>query len=136
MKKIVVPGLVAGLVMLVVGVGLSILFEVLWPGLKKEYSNFLLFRAMKDPLMQYYFVHPFAVGLIIAWIWDKAKKSIPGKGNARAINFATAYWVVTIPGMLMTYACFKVSLLMVLSWTVTIYFQALFAGLVFTKLNK
>ncbi|OGC23365.1 hypothetical protein A2291_06870 [candidate division WOR-1 bacterium RIFOXYB2_FULL_42_35] len=136
MKKIIVPGLVAGIAMLVVGMIISKLFNLAVPTLMAEYQNPALFRTRLDPQMLLFFAWPFVLGLALALVWNKVKGVIPGRLLTRATQFGLGYWIVaSIPGMLITYASFPVSPLMVTSWTVGGFFQAIAAGAVLAKIN-
>ena len=73
MKKVVISGLVTGIVMLIVGLGMGPISNYLFPKVITEYQNPQLFRAWTDPIMSLYFLHPFLVGFILAWIWNKTK---------------------------------------------------------------
>ena len=135
MKKILIPGLVAGVAMLIAGMIVSQLINLAFPALMEEYKA-ALFRPWEDPLMSLYFAHPFVVGLALAFVWDKVKGLLSGGPLKRATNFALAYFIVaTIPGMLISYSSFPLSILMILSWTLSSLIQAWTAGLVLAKLN-
>ena len=138
MKKILLSGLVAGFVMLIVSMIISALFGIVFPSLQTEYSNPNLFRSWSDPLMSLYFVYPFVLGLILAWVWDKTKGLFKEKIFWKnAVNFAFGYWLVaSVPGMLITYSSFPLSLIIVLSWTVGGLVQAVCAALVYSKMNQ
>jgi hypothetical protein len=86
--------------------------------------------------MQLFYVHPFLVGLILAWVWEKIKKIVKGKGTAKGVNFGLTYFLIVVPGMLMSYSTFKISLLMVTTWTISVLVQALVAGIILAKTNK
>ncbi len=137
MKKIVVPGLVAGLAMLVVSMIVGKLFNLAFPSLMAEYQNTALFRPWSDPVMNIYWAQPFILGLILAWIWDMTKSLVAG-GNAcvRGCRFGAIYWVVTVPGMVMSIASFPLSLVMVISWSASILAQALTAGYILALMNR
>ena len=137
MKKIVLPGIVAGLAMLIVGVIVGQIFNAVFPSLMAEYQNTNLFRPWSDPIMNIYWAHPFIVGLILAWIWNLTKGLVAG-GNTciRGCRFGAIYWVVTIPGMVISYASFPLSLLIVISWTASVLAQALTAGYILALMNK
>jgi membrane protease YdiL (CAAX protease family) len=136
MKKVVIPGLVSAVAMFLAGMVINILTMKLFPGLMREYNNHFMFRSMKDPLMNLYYVQPVLTGLIMAWIWDKAKKIIKGKGLTKGVNFGLIYLLVILPGILMDYGTCKISLLMVISWLVGILVQGIVAGMVLAKMNK
>src|SRR4030065_348260 len=128
MKKIILFGLLAGLAMLVISVALSLLFNLIFPSVAAEYNNTNLFRPWSDPIMYLMLVEPFILGIILAWIFSITKGLFKDK-NAwkRGIYFGLCYWVITIPGMVMSYSSFPISLLMVMTWSAGILIQALVA---------
>lgn len=128
--------LLVGLVMLVVGFLISQLTVYLLPTLTAEYSNSALFRTWSDPKMWLYFVYPFAAGLLLAWIWTKVRGRFTGKFWQRGTKFGLVAWIVTLPGMLMSYSSFPVSLNLVLSWTVSNLVQLIVAGILLAKVAK
>ena len=69
MKKIILGGLLTGLAMLIAGMIAGQLVNLLMPSLQTQYANPCLFRPWADWHMNLYFLHPFAVGLALAWIW-------------------------------------------------------------------
>ena len=137
MKKIVGSGLLAGLIMGIVGMGLSYLFNMVSPSLQAEYQNENLFRAWEDPLMMIMPLYYFIFGIILTWIWNKTKSLIRGTTGARGLRFGLTVWLmISIPGMFMTYTSFALSFSIVLSWTVMGLVNAILVGLLFAKLNK
>ncbi len=137
MKKIIVSGLLAAIAMLAVGFGVGYGLMAIFPTLTAEYANTALFRPWNDPVMSLYFAHPFLLGFILAWVWSKVKGVIGGAGwAARGARFGLAYWLVSVPGMIISYASFPLSLIMVISWSVSILVQALAAGLIYAAVNR
>ncbi|MBI3638312.1 hypothetical protein HY227_01045 [Candidatus Wolfebacteria bacterium] len=134
MKKIILWGIIAGVIMLFIGLAIDSLAKVLFPLIRAEYENPGLFRPWSDPLMSLYFLYPFLVGIILAWVWTKVKGifDLSGAWNA-GIRFGLIYWLVSIPGMLISYASFPLSLTMVLIWTIGGLLQSLVAGVLFAK---
>jgi hypothetical protein len=136
MRKVLITGIIAGVAMLIVGMIVSQLINLAFPALITEYKA-TLFRPWDDPLMSLYFAHPFVLGLALAFIWDRVKGLLSGGPMKRATNFALAYFIVaTIPGMLISYSSFPLSILMILSWSLSSLLQAWTAGLVLAKLNS
>lgn len=137
MKKILLPGIAAGVTLLVAGMALSFLFNAAFPSINVEYANTSLFRPWADPLMSVFFIYPFALGIIFAWVWDKTKTLIHGTDVQRGLKFGVAAWLVaTVPGMIVTYSSFQVSLLIVITWTLIGLANGVISGLIFAKLNK
>lgn len=137
MKKIIFYGLLAGLAMLIANFILSAILNYLFTALSSEYNNTNLFRPWSDPLMFLFFAHPFVLGVIWAWVWSKTKALFTSeKDYENGLNFGFVFWLVSLPGMLISYSCFQISLTMALSWTLGILVQALIAGFVFSKAIK
>lgn len=138
MKKILIAGLAAGLAMLIVSLGLNQLFNAVIPGLSNEYMNPALFRPWSDPLMMLFFLHPFVVGIALSWVWSIVKSIVPGVGAwKKGFNFGLAYGIVTsLPGMLISYSSFQISLWMILSWTIAGLIQTIVAGMVLARMNR
>lgn len=132
MKKIIVPGLVVGVVLFVIGMLLSMIFNMLIPSLQAEYQNPNMFRPWSDPLMSLFFAHPFLFGLGLAYVWDKIKGAIGGNPLNLTIGIVV---ISTIPGMVITYSSFPVSITMVLTWTIMGIVNAYVGGLILSKMN-
>jgi len=137
MKKIILPGLLAGLVMVVISALVGFLSNLAFPALGAEYSSSGIFRPWSDPLMYLIYLQPFILGILLAWAWHKTKRLFKGPAWKRGALFGLCFWLVaSVPGMLISYSSFKLSLAMVLSWTLAGLLQALAAGMVLAKLNK
>lgn len=137
MKKIVIPGLLAAVLMTIVGMGIGMIFNAAVPSLGEEYMNPAIFRAWDEPLMQLFFVYPFILGFALAWVWDKVKGLIKGNMWKRGLVFGLVFFLIgSIPGMFISYSTFQVSFLMVLSWTLNGLTNGVISGWVFAKLNK
>lgn len=136
MKKIA-TGLLAGAVMLILGMLIGQVFHLFIPSLKTEYENPQLFRPWSDPMMSLYFIVPFINGIIFAWLWSLTKQDIHAENKLeRGFRFGFIYWIISIPGMIMSYSSFPLSFMMVFSWSATILVQGLCAGLIFYKMLK
>lgn len=131
MKKIFFSGLVSGLVMAIVGALLSMLWTTVFPWLAVEYANGL-FRPWSDPLMSLIFVVPVISGFVMAAIWQAHKTVLQKKWW----NFATVLSVLSILGMIMTYSCFPISFLMLMTWCVSMIIQYLLGTWILMKMNR
>ncbi|MBN1792677.1 hypothetical protein JW826_03255 [Candidatus Woesearchaeota archaeon] len=137
MKKVLWPGLVAGVAMLITGMIVTMAVSAIFPGLAVQYENTSLFRAWEDPLMSLFFAAPILLGLILSHIWSHAKNLFKHKKPCkRGAHFGFCYWVVTIPGMIITYSSFPISLGLVASWSASILIQGVVAGIILSKMNK
>ena len=137
MKKILLPGIISAVSVFIVTMGINYLFNFISPGLKSEYENSNIFRPWEDPLMMLIFICPLILAFILAFIWDKVKSIFNGSYLNNVISFTLIYWIATsIPGMIMSLSSFKISVIMVISWTVSGFFQVLTASLITIKMNK
>lgn len=138
MKKVIIPGLVAGVLMLVASLVFGMITSSVFPSLMTEYSNPALFRSWSDPLMYYMYLHPIVMGLLLSFVWYKANTLIKEKDPVKkGILFATYVWVIfTIPGMLISWSSFPISLLMVVTWALSALIQYAVAGVVFAYMSK
>jgi hypothetical protein len=134
MKKIILPGLVAGATLLV----LSILgiYATIWlfPTLAVLYFDPAFDTQSERAIL--YFAHPFIAGLALSWFWERCKGLFKGSFLRRGIEFGLLYWLVAVlPMMWLIYSAIAVPLLLVSSWVVFGLIQATAAGLVLGKMN-
>ncbi|GCC50378.1 hypothetical protein SanaruYs_05930 [Chryseotalea sanaruensis] len=138
MKKIILIGLAGGILVLVIGMLTGKIYEVLAPSIKTEFQNTNLFRPWIDPIMSLYFVHPFLLGIILAWVWSKVNPVISADTDLKkGLWFGLFVWMAaTLPGMLISYASFPISLLMIIAWTISALLELLCLGILFSKTLK
>jgi len=136
MNKIILPGIIVGVVNLILGMLVSYLFMV-FPSVAMDYNNASIMRPWSDPIMSLFFLYPFVLGIILAWAWDKAKVLFKGTWAERGAKFGLTIFVIdTIPGMLISYSSFPLSLVTIISWTVSGLICAVAAGIILAKINK
>lgn len=132
MKKVIGPGLLLGVIILVIGMITSYLFMFI-PSVAAEYNSGFM-RSWQDPLMMAFFLYPFILGLVFAWLWAKTKTSFKGKWRGCYFGWLL-FFLTTVPGMFITYTSFNLSFLIVLSWTVSGFLSAKIAGFFLAWIN-
>ena len=135
MKKILLSGLLVGLVMLVISVALNFLWPVIFPSVTVEYQT-PLFRPWSDPLMSLIFVCPVLTGFFMAWVWNMFKNYHMFPISKKVLTFSGSFVVMSIIGMIMTYSCFPISFLMLMTWCVSMVVQYFVGTWVLAKMNK
>ena len=134
MKKIILVGLLAGVVLLILSIlGLYI---TIWffPSLAAQYYD-PAFDSGPDKYLLYY-VHPFVIAMALSWFWNRFKTLLTGSFLTRGIEFGVIYALIAIlPALWLTYSAISVSLAIVATWLLFGLLQGLIAGLVFEKLN-
>ena len=130
------PGLMTGLAMLIISLIFSMALQIIFPQIAQEYAT-QMYRSYSDPLMLLFYLGPFILGLIIAWVWELTSLIMKGDDLTKAVNFSLVYLVLTqIPGMFMTYTSMNVSLLLIMSWILTNFVQVLCGSIIISKMNK
>ena len=130
------PGLVAGLVMLIIMFLVSYGFVMIFPQIELEYST-QMYRSYDEPIMLLFYLMPFILGLIVSWVWTLTYIIMKGDELTKVVNFTLAFFVITqIPGMYATYTSMNVSLLMISSWMLANLLQVFFGTYVVSKMSK
>jgi len=134
MKKIIIAGLVAGVVLLILSaLGLYITIW-LFPKIASQYFD-PAFDVQSSRVMIYY-LHPFVIALALSWFWSRFKGVLKGSFLTRGIEFGLIYMMVAIfPMMWLIYSAMSISLEMVATWFVLGLLQGVIAGLIFEKMN-
>lgn len=136
MKKTILSGFLAGIVMLIACILFSTALMYFFPNLMKQYDNIQLYRSMKDPVSMLFSLHPLIVGMILAFIWDKTKSLFTTKKFlSKGVQFALVYYIVILPGLFISYVTSPYSIAIVMTWAVNVLILALLAGLVYEKVN-
>lgn len=134
MKKIIISGLVTGVILCVFSV-LS-LYLTIWffPKLALQYFD-PTFNEQASRIM-IYFLHPFVISICLAWFWNRFKGILTGSFLTRGVEFGLVYVIIaTLPSMWLIYSAISVSLTMVTTWFLFGLFQGVIAGLIFEKMN-
>jgi len=132
MKKIIWPGILLGLIMLIVGMIVSYLFMLI-PAVNADYNSEFM-RNWQDPAMMLFFLYPFILGIAFALLWNKTKSSF--KGKMRGCYFGwMLFFLTTVPGMWITYTSFNLSFLTIIGWSVSGLVNAKIAGFFLAWIN-
>lgn len=135
-KKIILPGIIAGVAILIAGLAVSYLFMA-FPAVSVDYQNVALMRSWQDPTMSLFFLYPFILSMILSWVWNRSKSLFSGGWAGRGAKFGLVIWIIsTVPGMFISYVSFPISLLTVISWTVGGLVNGIICGLIFSKMNS
>jgi len=134
MKKIILPGLIAGAILFVLSYGGIYLAVKFSPALFVEYNN-PLFNSDGSRDMLFY-LHAFVISFALSWFWDRFKGLFHGNFMLRGVEFGFVYAIVALlPVMWITFSSLDITVLTVLSWFAYGFIQATIAGLVFAKIN-
>ena len=129
-KNAIMSLVIVGIIGAVIMFASTPVFEILSPGLAKEYEQ-PAFRPWSDPVMSLFFAYPFAVGLFAALFYEQVRSSFPGnRPFKKGIHYGFMLWLVTgIPAFIVNYSSFTFSLPMILSWTISGLITLLLGGM-------
>ena len=134
MKKIALPGLVAGIILFIISYGGLYLSVRFFPSLFIEYNSPLFNSDGSRDLL--FYLHPFIISFALSWFWDRFKGLFKGTFVLRGIEFGFVYAMVALlPVMWITFSSLDITIATVLSWFLYGLMQAMFAGLIFAKIN-
>ncbi len=134
MKKIITSGLVASAALLLFAYVALLIMPILLPKVAEEYYKPAFISDESRNFL--YYVHPVVLGFGLAWFWNRFKSLLKGNALLQGIEMAIIYVLIaTIPSLLITYSAIDVSLMTIWSWVLYGFFQALIAGIIFSRMH-
>jgi len=134
MKKIFYSGLIAGASLFVISYGSLFIAIRYIPEFFVSYNN-PLFNSdgSRDVL---FYLHAFIISFALSWFWERFKPLFKGSYLLRGMEFGFVYAVIALlPVMWITFSSLDISILMVSSWFLYGFLQAIIAGIIFAKIN-
>lgn len=134
MKKVLLSGLIAGILLFIISYGGLFLTIQFFPEFFVMYNN-PLFNSdgSRDVL---FYLHAFIISMALSWFWERFKGLFKGPFLLRGLEFGLVYAVVALlPVMWITFSSLDITLVMVLSWFFYGLVQAVLAGVLFARIN-
>jgi len=134
MNRVLAAWLIAGIVMLLLGLAMLYAGIYFFPHIADEYFSPVFRRAGETDWT--FYVHPFILAFALKWFWERYKGIFKGGILLRALEVALVYGIVALlPILWLTFSAIDVSFKMVITWFIYGVVQAFAAGIVFAKLN-
>jgi len=134
MNKIIRSGLVASIILLAFAYLCLLLMPILLPKVAEEYYNPAFVNDETRNML--YYLHPVVLAFGLAWFWNRFKSLLKGNALMQGIEMALIYAAIaTMPSLLILYSAIDVTLLTVGSWLLYGFFQALIAGIIFSRMH-
>ncbi len=134
MNKIIRTGFIAGLVLFTICYGSLYLAVHFFPMLFVEYNNPLFNSDGSRDLL--FYLHAFIISFALAWFWERFKGLFHGPFLLRGLEFGLVYALVAlVPVMWITFSALDITGYMVGSWLAYGTVQAIFAGVIFARIN-
>ena len=136
MKKVLISGLVAGVILSILSYG-GLFLAVTLPMMQSFFVEYLSNVFISDRSRDFFFYsHALLISMALSWFWERSKKVFHGHFILRGLEFGLAYTIAgLLPILWMTYSQIDVSQTMVLSWLGFGFLQSCAAGIIFAKMN-
>jgi hypothetical protein len=139
MGKIILRGILSGIVILITMMIPGMLCAFLVPGYKESYENYQLFRTMDDPRSYLFLLFPIVTGIGLSWLWSRVRTSFQAGESAMARGFSLGilyFFAAIIPNMMVTYASFQVTKFHILVWSLNGLVSSICGGIVLALMDK
>ena len=134
MKKVIIPGLITGVVLFILSYGGLYLSVQFFPSLFTDYNNPLFSSDGERDIL--FYMHAFIISMALSWFWAKFKGDFHGPLILKALHFGLVYVLIAIlPIMWITFSAMDITVAMVSSWLFYGFIQAVVAGIILAKLN-
>ena len=134
MKKVLISGLLAGVILFIVSYGGLFLTIKFIPEIFVMYNNPLFESDGSRDIL--FYMHAFIISLALSWFWERFKGLFKGPFLLRGMEFGLVYALVALlPVMWITFSSLDITAFMVISWFLYGLFQAVVAGIVFARIN-
>ncbi|HTC00481.1 MAG TPA: hypothetical protein VK705_07345 [Ferruginibacter sp.] len=134
MKKVIISGLVVGVIFLILSILIGFIISYLFPNIIMPYFDSAF--SMQPDRIAFYYLHPFIIGLALSWFWTRFKETLKGSYITRGVEFGLIYAAVAVfPMMWLIYSAMSISLAFITIWFLLALLQAVIAGLIFEKMN-
>jgi hypothetical protein len=134
MKKILISGLVSGILLLIVSILMLNVAILMFPLTFEEYYNDSFNSNGERDIL--FYLHPFVLSFALAWFWHRFKGLFHGNILVRGLELGVVFALVaTLPTMWITYSALSVSFIVVGTWFVYALVQACIAGMINSKIN-
>jgi hypothetical protein len=135
-KKMMLSGLVAGIILSILSYGglfIAVSIKFFNPFFVEYLSGVFVSDRSRD---FFFYTHAMVISFALAFFWDRFKSVFKGHSIIRGLEFGFVYSLTgLLPILWMTYSQIDVSIIMVLSWFGFGFFQSSVAGIVFAKMN-
>ena len=132
--KFLMSGIAAGAVIWVIFFAVNMVVNIVLPYNILELGGM---RAANDPVMLLFFLHPFVLGVALAYVYPYVGKSLEGSNLKKGEKFGLLMWaVVNVPSIFLVYTSMNYSMGFTVNSIVGSFLYMLAAGIVIAKISK
>jgi hypothetical protein len=132
MKKIIIGGLLAGIVMLLMGMVFGALSSEMY-----KLSPKVFWKPMGGDWFTKMVIYDLVAGLLLALTFSIVKKALPGNGSMKGISYGLIIWFVgPLLGLTMTYLTMAIRVKLIAVWALNNLVNYVISGLIFEFLDE
>jgi len=132
MKKIIIGGLLAAIVIIIMGMVFGAMSSDMY-----KMSPKILWKPMGGDWFTKMIIFDIVSGLILAYVFSIIKGALPGAGLVKGISFGLIiFFVGTFLGLTMTYLTMAVRTKLIAVWSLNSLINYLLAGLIFELVEE
>jgi hypothetical protein len=133
LKKIIIPGIAAGIVMFIVTMAISAIMQALFQYNVLELAGM---RTINDPIMILFFLYPFVLAFAMAIAYSSLQKSFDGSLANKGIKFGLLVWIIAgIPSAFLVFSSMSYPLGFTLNSIISTLLAMLAGALIIARLN-
>ena len=132
--KFLMSGVAAGVVILVLSQAMQLIVASIMP-----YNVLTLagMRSVNDPIMILFFLHPFVLGLAMAYAYQHIVGSLKGNEVSKGTSFGALMWlVVSVPSAFLVWSSMNYPIGFTVSSIIGGLLYMLAAGILIAKMSK
>lgn len=134
LKKVVLAGILAGIVICVVSLIVQMLVNLVLPYNVMELGGM---RAVTDPIMLLFFVHPWVLGFAMAVVYGFLGSSLKGSWLCRGKHFGVLVWLVAaLPSAFLVFTSMDYPLGFTVNSVIGSLLYVVAAGMVIAKIME
>jgi len=132
MKKIIIGGLLAGLVIAIMGMVFGAMSADMY-----KMSPKALWKPMGSDWFTQMVIFDFVTGLLLAYVFSMIKGALPGEGLLKGVSFGVLVFAVgPLLGLTMTYLTMAVRTRLIAVWALNGLVNYVIAGLIFEVIEE
>lgn len=132
MKKIIIGGLLAGVVILLMGMVFGALSSEMY-----KLSPKVFWKPMGGDWFTKIVIYDLVTGLVLASVFSMIKGSLPGGGFVKGLTFGLIVWIIgPVLGLVITYLTMAIRLKLLAVWAANGLANYVLSGLIFGLLDE
>ena len=133
-KKILIAGILAGIVIEIIALIIGTIVQAIWPFNIFEFGGM---RAMNDPIMLLFFLQPWVISFAMAIVYSYVGKATDGNVIWKGKKFGLLVWLVSsVPSVFVVYVSMNYPIGFTINQVVGSFFYMIGAGITVARVME